>query len=65
MARLPDADEAAAIAAALERFLAETAPAGQEAEPVGAWHRAALLEGVAAKATIEALQGKGGAKWLS
>ena len=65
MARLPDPDEAAAIAAAVERFRADTARAAEEAEPVGAWLRAALLEGVAGRATIEVLNGKGGAKWLS
>jgi hypothetical protein len=38
-------DEAAAIAAALERFLWETAPAPQEA-PRSRWQEAALKEGV-------------------
>jgi hypothetical protein len=38
-------DEAAAIAAALERFLWETAPAPQAA-PVSRWLQAALREGV-------------------
>jgi hypothetical protein len=38
-------EEAAAIAAALERFLWETAPAPHEAE-VSRWQRAALSEGV-------------------
>jgi hypothetical protein len=38
-------DEAAAIAAALERFLRETAPAPRPAE-VSRWQRAALSEGV-------------------
>jgi hypothetical protein len=38
-------DEAAAIAAALERFLWETAPAPQEA-PRSRWQEAALMEGV-------------------
>jgi hypothetical protein len=46
--------EAAAIAAAIERFIAETAPA---AEPGGRaasrWQRAALLDGVGAKAELE------------
>ena len=50
MNRSPNPDEAAAIAAAIERFIAETAPA----EPgVGAavspWQRAALEEGIAAR----------------
>jgi hypothetical protein len=38
-------DEAAAIAAALERFLWETAPAPQEAPP-SRWQEVALREGV-------------------
>ena len=38
-------EEAAAIAAALERFLWETAPAAQGA-PVSRWQQAALREGV-------------------
>jgi hypothetical protein len=46
--------EAAAIAAAIERFIAETAPA---AEPTGGatsrWQRAALLDGVGAKAELD------------
>jgi hypothetical protein len=40
-------DEAAAIVAAIERFMRATAPPASE--PVGApdgWHRAAILEGV-------------------
>ena len=37
-------EEAAAIAAALERFLAENAPRAAP-EPVSRWQRAALLEG--------------------
>jgi hypothetical protein len=38
-------EEAAAIATALERFLAEHAPAPAP-EPVSRWQRTALLEGV-------------------
>jgi hypothetical protein len=38
-------DETAAIAAALERFLRETAPAPQRAE-ISRWQQAALSEGV-------------------
>jgi hypothetical protein len=38
--------ETAAIAAALEQFLAETAPAAPVADDVSRWQRAALLEGV-------------------
>ena len=40
--------EAAAIVAALEQFLAETAPAPSEPEPaISPWQRAGLEEGVA------------------
>jgi hypothetical protein len=66
MARLPDPDEAVAIAAAIERFRAEMdRGSGEEGEATaGPWQRAALLEGVGAKGT--ALQDpEGGLKWLS
>ena len=43
------AEEAAAVATALERFLAETAPAPESREAVSPWLRAALLEGVGAR----------------
>jgi hypothetical protein len=41
----PSEQEGAAIVAALERFLAETAPA-PAAAPESRWQRAALVEGV-------------------
>jgi hypothetical protein len=64
MARSPNEQEAAAIAAAIERFRAETAPAsGGEEETTGPWQRAALLEGVSAKGTVE--DSEGGERWLS
>jgi hypothetical protein len=44
-------DEAAAIAAALERFLWETAPAPQAA-PRSRWQEAALSEGVSARSGL-------------
>ena len=44
-------DEAAAIAAALERFLWETAPGPRGAE-VSRWQRAALREGVEARSGL-------------
>lgn len=46
----PSKPEAAAIAAAVERFLAETAP-GPAAAParLSRWQRAALIEGVGAR----------------
>jgi hypothetical protein len=66
MDRSPSADEAAAIAAAIARFRAETAPVGDGAgNAVGPWQRAALIEGVGAKGTIQHLEGEGGARWLS
>jgi hypothetical protein len=42
-------EEAAAIAAALEQFLIETAPAPQAAERPNPWQQAALREGIAAR----------------
>lgn len=45
------ADEAAAIAAALERFLWETAPA-PEAAPRSRWLEAALREGVTVRGQL-------------
>ncbi|MGN6816662.1 MAG: hypothetical protein ACTHK3_11380 [Solirubrobacterales bacterium] len=56
-------DEAAAIAAAIARFEAEFTGTPAEKDLAPAWQRAALLEGVGAKETIEAL--RGGSKWLS
>jgi hypothetical protein len=41
-------EEAAAIAAALEQFLAETAPAPQSTPARSRWQTAALREGVSA-----------------
>jgi hypothetical protein len=64
MARTPSEDEAVAIAAAIERFRQETAPApGTEEDAIGPWQRAALLEGVSAKGTVE--ESEGGKRWLS
>jgi hypothetical protein len=57
-------DEAAAIAAAVARFEAEVGgPPGESAPAVNRWQRAALIEGVSAKQTVQDLQG--GARWLS
>ena len=42
-------EEAAAIAAALERFLTETAPAPQDVPAQNPWQRAALAEGIASR----------------
>jgi L-alanine-DL-glutamate epimerase-like enolase superfamily enzyme len=47
-------DEAAAVAAAIQRFVAETAaPVAAGAELVSPWQRAALLEGVSVKAAMD------------
>jgi hypothetical protein len=65
MDRSPDADEAAAIAAAIERFRVETAsvPAAV-GEAVDPWRRAALVEGVGAKGVVQKHL-EGGTQWLS
>ena len=39
-------EEAAAIAAAIEQFLRDTAPPPEPAEPLSRWQRAALREAV-------------------
>jgi hypothetical protein len=56
-------DEAAAVAAAIARFEAEFSAPALERPQAPAWQRAALLEGVSAKETIEDL--RGGSAWLS
>ena len=57
-------DETAAVAAAIAQFEAEFAGAPAPEHPQApAWQRAALLEGVSAKETIENL--RGGSAWLS
>jgi hypothetical protein len=49
----PSREEAAAIAAAIERFIADTAPPPEAAGPAGsAWQRAALREGVSVRAEL-------------
>lgn len=63
MARTPSEDEAPVIAAAIERFQAEMAPAPEAAEAVGPWQRAALVEGVSAKEAV--VESEGGERWLS
>ncbi len=45
----PPPREAAAVVAAVERFLAETSPSPGAPEATNAWQRAALLEGTSAK----------------
>jgi hypothetical protein len=57
-------DEAAAVAAAIARFEAEVGGAvGDTSPPVNQWHRAALIEGVSAKQTVQ--DSEGGERWLS
>ena len=41
--------EAAAVIAAVEQFLADTTPAPSATVPVNPWQRAALLEGIGSK----------------
>jgi hypothetical protein len=48
----PSPQEAEAIAAAIERFVAETAPAPAISSPQSRWQRAALHEGVGAKQAL-------------
>ncbi|HWM54819.1 MAG TPA: hypothetical protein VNO20_05480 [Solirubrobacterales bacterium] len=58
-------DEAVAIAAAIARFEAETAPAAAATgEAISPWQRAALIEGIGARVGIQDLD-EGGSKWLS
>jgi hypothetical protein len=57
-------DEAAAVAAAIVRFEAEVGASAEVAPPtVNPWQRAALIEGVGAKQTVQDLER--GSKWLS
>ena len=57
MERSPSPSEAAAIAAAVERFVAETTPSAEPPPTVAPWTRAALLAGASAKRTIRDLEG--------
>ncbi|HKA67151.1 MAG TPA: hypothetical protein VKG03_04515 [Solirubrobacterales bacterium] len=57
-------DEAAAVAAAVARFEAEVgATPGEAPAAISRWQRAALLEGVSAKETVQ--DSEGGARWQS
>jgi hypothetical protein len=65
MSRSPRADEATAIAAAIARFEADTAPVQVAAdEAVSPWQRAALVEGVGAKGMVQKHL-EGGSQWQS
>jgi len=52
LAGSPGPGETAAVIAAVERFVAETAPVRSAAPPVNPWQRAALIEGISAKAAF-------------
>ena len=45
-------DEAAAVIAAVEQFLAETTPVAEAREPESRWLRAGLIEGVTARSPV-------------
>jgi hypothetical protein len=64
MDRTASVDEAMAIAAAVARFEAGTAPAAAE-EGVSPWQRAALAEGVGAKGIVQEHLEGGGVQWQS
>ena len=51
----PTAEEAAAIVAAIERFMRATAPRGRPPVLEDPWHRAAILEGVERELVGDAL----------
>jgi hypothetical protein len=60
-----NANEAAAIAAAIARFEAETASVeAVVGEAVGPWQRAALVDGVSTKGTVQKHL-EGGSQWQS
>jgi hypothetical protein len=62
----PNPDEEAAIAAAIARLEAETAPLLEPgAGAIGAWRRAALADGVGAKGVLQRHLERGGERWLS
>jgi hypothetical protein len=57
-------DEAAAVAAVIAGFEAEVGGTpGEAASAVNPWQRAALIEGVSAKQTVQ--DSEGGARWQS
>ena len=45
-------EEAAAVIAAVEQFLAETTPVAEAREPESRWLRAGLIEGVTARSFV-------------
>ena len=56
MVKAASEEEAVAVAAAIERFVAETAVDVEAPEAVGPWQRAALIEGVGAKGAVQDLR---------
>jgi hypothetical protein len=64
MSKAPTGDEAIAVTAAIARFVADTASDVAKSEAVSPWRRAALIEGVGAKALAQD-RDRGGDKWLS
>jgi hypothetical protein len=64
MDRIPSPAEAAAIAAAIARFQAETTPEEEAGMAVSPWQRAALAEGVGARGTVQKHL-EGGSQWQS
>ncbi len=56
MVKTASGEEAAAVAAAIERFAAETAAPVEAPEAVSPWQRAALIEGVGAKGAVQDLR---------
>jgi len=65
MDRSASVDEAAAIAAAIARFEADTAPLeAAVGEAVSPWQRAALAEGAGAKGIVQRHL-EGGTRWQS
>jgi hypothetical protein len=62
--KIASGDEAAAVAAAIVQFEAEAgAVPGETSAAISSWQRAALIEGVGAKETVQ--DSEGGARWLS
>jgi hypothetical protein len=64
MIKSASGEEAAAVAAAIERFRGESAIGVEAPSAPSPWQRAALIEGVGAKGMVQDPDG-GGAIWLS
>jgi hypothetical protein len=56
MPKTVSGEEAAAVAAAIERFVAETTVAAQAPASASPWQRAALIEGVGTREAAEDLR---------